>query len=734
MSAGGGPPATEGMAYLRARLDVVEQRVRRALAERRRCDPGADADPYRGWYVAEQTVTRLLADPAPSRDAAADEHATVIAQGLAAAEVAAQAAEAAGTPVLLLSLISAFALTELDTELLLIAVAPEVDQRFGVFYGYLHDDVGRPHVSVALALELCGTTSADPAGRSRLAPGAPLLACGLLTVTDQGQPFPARTLRVDDRVAGYLLGEDRIGPALTGFARYLSSPGLPAGGQARQAAERLAGYLTCDTARGRLAYLRGTPDSAVIDVAVAAAGLAASGRGPGGTLLLDLTRLPTGHDPLPVLAAAAREARLRECGLVIGPVDRLPPEPAERALALRGLGDLSVSAVLFGPAAWDARWSDEPPLLAAIGTPGHDERDHWWRTAMRDLPDGPSGAAQALCVYRLAPHQVRGTVDAARAQAAAERRPVTTDDLLRSARRHNAADLERLARRVEPSATWADLVLAQTPTEQLRELAGRHRYRDTVLADWRLRPAHGSAGRVTALFTGESGTGKTLAAEVLAASAGIDLYVVNLATVVDKYIGETEKNLERIFSAAAGVQGMLFFDEADALFGKRSKVSDAHDRFANIETAYLLQRLETFDGLAILATNLSGNVDQAFLRRLDAVIHFPRPAVAERTRLWDLCLGPSVPRSPGLDLAPVATAFDLTGGSIRSCALTAAYQAASTGQPVSTADLYAAVRTEYRKLGRVIDEAEFASANGFAASPAGSARGGARSGQVCMPA
>jgi winged helix domain-containing protein/ATPase family protein associated with various cellular activities (AAA) len=716
MSEDGGQHGTELTAYLRARLAVVEQRVRRALAERRRRDPGADANPYRGWYVAEQTVTRLLGRP-PVLAPGTDEHAAAIAQGLAAAEVVARTAETAGVAVPLVSLISVFSLTELDAELLLTAVAPEVDHRFGIFYGYLHDDVDRPHASVALALELCGMTAADPSGRCRLVPGAPLLASGLLTVTDQGQPFPARTLRVDDRVAGYLLGDDRIDPALTGFVRQLSSPGLPADSQAREVAERLAGCLTSGTAGSRLAYLRGTPDSAVIDVAVTAAALTAPGRGPGGALFVDLTRLPAGHDPLLVLASAGREARLREHGLVIGPVDRLPPDPAERALVLRALPDTSVPVVLFGPAAWDARWSDDAPLLAAVGTAGKDERDRWWRTAIGHRPDGPAGAAEVLGVYRLAPHQVRGTVDAAWTQAAAEQRPVTTDDLLRSARRHNTADLERLARRVEPSATWEDLVLAPTPTEQLRELAGRHRYRDTVLADWRLRPAHGSASRVTALFTGESGTGKTLAAEVLAASAGLDLYVVNLATVVDKYIGETEKNLERIFTAAAGAQGMLFFDEADALFGKRSKVSDAHDRFANIETAYLLQRMETFGGLAILATNLSGNVDQAFLRRLDAVIHFPRPAAAERTRLWDLCLGLSVPRAQGLDLASVAAAFDLTGGSIRSAALTAAYQAAGTGRPVSTADLYAAVRTEYRKLGRVIDETEFAGANGVAASP-----------------
>lgn len=705
MSAGGEPPhevppgqlrEAGGTAYLYARLDVIESRVRRALAEREK--PQASDS---------QVPPALVWDPRAGEHT--DEHTATIRQGLATAEAIAIALDAAGIRVRLRSLARACALTELDTELLLIALGPELDPRFGLFYSYLHDDLARPRASIGLAFELCGTTCLDPAHRARLVPGAPLLACGLLTVTDEDQPFPVRTLRAQDRVAGHLLGDDELDPLLTGSARYLGSAERPAGSGARAAAERLSALLASEAARSSaLVYLRGSTDSAVVDVATAAAAEAAcAGGADGGVVLVDLARLTSDDETQQVLRSAAREARLRECGLVVGPVDRFPPDPAQRARLLRHLADLPAPAVLFGPGPWDARWSDSPVVQTAAASPGQDERDHWWRHAMGRLPGGHPDAAAALSAYRLAPSQMRVTVEAALAQARAEQRGVTTEDLRRSARRHNAADLEQLASRVEPSATWDDLVLAETPIGQLRELADRHRHRGTVLADWRLRPAHGIAGKVAALFTGESGTGKTLAAEVLAAAAGIDLYVVNLATVVDKYIGETQKNLERIFTAAAGVQGMLFFDEADALFGKRSKVSDAHDRFANIETAYLLQRLETFDGLAILATNLSGNVDRAFLRRLDAIIHFPRPSAAERLRLWDLCLGPSVPRSRGLDLATVAAAFDLTGGSIRSCALTAAYQAAATGRPVSLPAIYAAVRHEYRKLGRVIDESEF---------------------------
>ena len=693
-----------GVVYLSARLDVVEARIRTMLAERDHGTPPPDAD-----SVAERLI---------------------------AAEAVGDHAEAIGTRPRLRTLAAACALDAADLELLLIALAPEAEPRFGQLYSFLHDDADCRRATVGLALELCGTTPLDGAYRSRLMSGAALPACGLLVVADTGQPFPDRTLRVPDRVVSHLLGDDRLDPRLSGIARVVNAaPRPPAGSRAAMAVEHLTACLASDAARGRPAYLRGAADSAVTDIAVAAASAVAGGLdgpdgigragetggldaggvesvartlgGQGGALLADLARIPAGADAGQLLAVAATEVRLRGCGLVAGPVESLPPETAERARILRDLSALPFPVVLTGNTAWDARWSESLPLLLDVPAPGHRERGIWWQHLLAGLSDEIAGAAQALSLYKLPPHRMRSTVAAVAAQAAAERRTATTGDLLRTARLHNAADLERVARRVEPSAHWDDLVLADQPIGQLRELADRYRHRGTVLADWRPRSRHGQGRGVAAMFTGESGTGKTLAAEVLAAASGVDLYVVNLATVVDKYVGETEKNLERIFTAAADAQGMLFFDEADALFGKRSKVTDAHDRFANIETAYLLQRLENFDGLAVLATNLSGNLDQAFLRRLDAIIGFPRPGPAERTRLWDRCLGPGVPRAAGLDLAAAATAFELTGGTIRSCAITASYRAARTGRPITTADLFAAVRAEYHKLGRFIDESEF---------------------------
>jgi SpoVK/Ycf46/Vps4 family AAA+-type ATPase len=220
----------------------------------------------------------------------------------------------------------------------------------------------------------------------------------------------------------------------------------------------------------------------------------------------------------------------------------------------------------------------------------------------------------------------------------------------------------------------------------------------------------GAAARgngMTALFAGDSGTGKTLSAEIVAADLGLDLYVIDLATVVDKYIGETEKNLDRIFDEADRVNGVLLFDEADALFGKRSEVKDARDRYANVEIAYLLQRMERFDGLAVLTTNLRANLDEAFLRRLDVIVDFPMPDEEGRLRLWQRHLPAVLPRDEDLDLEFLAGAFKLSGGNIRNICLAAAFFTASERRPVTMADMIRATEREYQKLGRLTHEAEF---------------------------
>jgi hypothetical protein len=409
--------------------------------------------------------------------------------------------------------------------------------------------------------------------------------------------------------------------------------------------------------------------------------------------------------PLPV-AALIREARLGGHGVVFGPV---PDRPELRELIARST---DVRLIVHGTRGWDPTWAARDPVELSVPGPGTAERALRWQRALTSAAGHESALrhndlATVVAPLRLTTAQTGRAASVAVALAAIDRRPVTADDVRRAVRTQNGAGLERLARRITPAVGWDDLVLPALTRTQLVELVARARHRDQVLGRWGMRPGGGRGHGVLALFAGESGTGKTMSAEVLAAELGVELYVVDLSAVVDKYVGETEKNLERIFTEAALANGVLLFDEADAVFGKRSQVRDAHDRHANIESAYLLQRMESFDGIAVLTTNLRTNLDDAFTRRLDVVADFPMPDAAARLALWDRCLGRLMPRGDDLDLEFCANRFELAGGSIRSCAITAAYLCAEGGQVLGMADVMSAIVREYRKLGRLLLESEF---------------------------
>ncbi|TCO55780.1 ATP-binding protein [Actinocrispum wychmicini] len=545
-----------------------------------------------------------------------------------------------------------FELTDLDVRFLLVALAPEIDPRFERLYAYLNDDVTRGRATVGLVLSLCGLPPAG-AGRFRFGSGAPLVSGGLIEVLDEDRPALARALRLPDRVVAHLLGDRELDPSIAGACRVRTENADP------EAARLGAGVA----AGARLLYFR-TRDGDPSDKAVRV--LAAAGRP---ALVADARQLD-GH-----MAVLVREARLRGAGIVLGPVDALGDKLRDLVARTPDL-----PTILFGRGYWDPRWGDRTPVSLTVSIEGQ---------------------------HRLGGEQLRRAGTVAEHRALLAGRPVRAEDVQAGVRAQNAAGLERLARRVVPEVGWDDLVLPEPVRRQLTELTIRARHRDQVLGTWRMRPGGGRGRGVTALFAGESGTGKTMACEVVAAELGLDLYVVDLSTVVDKYVGETEKNLERVFDEAVDVQGVLLFDEADAIFGKRSQVKDAHDRYANLESAFLLQRMESFDGIAVLTTNLRANLDEAFTRRLDVIADFPMPDAGQRFALWDRCLGAELPRASDVDIKFCADRFELTGGSIRSCAVTAAYLAADAGRSVTMADLVTAVRGEYVKLGRLVLDSEF---------------------------
>lgn len=265
----------------------------------------------------------------------------------------------------------------------------------------------------------------------------------------------------------------------------------------------------------------------------------------------------------------------------------------------------------------------------------------------------------------------------------------------------SASKLAALARRIEPRYGWDDLVLPDDQKAMLRELVATVQHRRKVLGEWGVGRKLASSDGVTALFAGPPGTGKTMAAEVIARALGVALYKIDLSAMVSKYIGETEKNLERIFSEAERTDAILFFDEADALFGKRSAVQDAHDRYANIEISYLLQRMEAYNGVTILATNLRANLDEAFTRRLAFAVDFPFPETSDRLRIWQTLFPAELPRAPKLDFAEMARRYRLSGGGIRNIIVSAAYLAASNGGQVTMEHLAHGARREMQKMGRL---------------------------------
>ncbi len=277
-------------------------------------------------------------------------------------------------------------------------------------------------------------------------------------------------------------------------------------------------------------------------------------------------------------------------------------------------------------------------------------------------------------------------------------------DVDAAVRRLAAGALDELATRIESRRSWEHLVLPKQQERQLRELVARYRHSATVFDRWGFNASSGSG--IVALFAGPSGTGKTLAAEVIGTALGLDVYKIDLSSLVSKYIGETEKNLERIFDAASAGNVVLFFDEADALFGKRSEVNDSHDRYANIEVAYLLQRIEAYEGIVVLATNLRANLDDAFLRRIHVSVDFRDPDESQRLQIWQRSFPPAAPVE-SLDLPWLARSFRITGGNIRNASTTAAFLAADADHPIRMEDVVRGIDRELEKLGRLRTEADF---------------------------
>lgn len=610
-------------------------------------------------------------------------------------EVAARmAALAAGSPVIpaplraveggrLHRLGDDFGLGPVATGLVAVAATAMLDGRFGALFSGLDPGRARPNPRVDVALAVAGGSLLDLDDRALVNRDSVLRRAGLIVTLDEADPLPDRVVATSERVVGHLLGSAACDQSLVA----LLAPGAPIDHPA-----------VLDIARAVLTgqwivWLRDADGSGR---SVAATGLGAADVP---AVVLDLDRLGPGQTLHDVLPAAMCEAGLVAGAVVVGPVDPQRDREALRQLVLPPARPL----ILVSAASWDPTLSGALPVL--LESPRLDvalRRPAWDRLATELAIPNPGTAAAELALLRVAPDRVESVGTMASGLAMAKGESVDISHLRSAALAQGMGRLKDVARHVVPSATFDDLILPPDLTHELHAMSDRYRTRHIVRAEWGLDRR--SLRGIACLFSGPSGTGKTLASEVVAHELGVDLFVINLSHIVDKYIGETEKKLERVFNAAERINGVLLFDEADALFGKRGNVGGANDRYANVEVAYLLQRMERHEGIVILTTNLRNNIDEAFLRRLDVICAFPEPGPEERLALWRLHLPVTVPQDDDLDLPALAHALPISGGIIRNIALTAAHVAASGAGIVTRQILIAACRREYAKLGRLMGD------------------------------
>jgi hypothetical protein len=619
----------------------------------------------------------------------------------------------------LTSLVHAFDLSDADVGLLLLALAAEANARYLRLFGYLQEDFGATYLCPALAVRLLSYDRSERLSLgARFAPDSPLIRYGLIVLeTEPGSitPLPACPMALAPRIARWLLHGERSDPALYPWAQLEAQPGQinPARKPVAAAVEALLGALAAD---------EGSPVVQLMarsrrDALEASRHLAARQKAP--LLVADLGMAERlGVAPAQSCSSLIREAHLLGAVLLLTglrssarPGDTLAPLlVATRDLAQPLLidGRTSQERALAGPG---RRW-----LTLELPQLSFSERERAWKQALTLLRKAAGGGKKASARYkaltparlarryRFSPGQIAQVLDAAANRATSRGEgTAAAEDVLVACTQTFAPSPGPLAELVPVRRGWPDLVVPDDTAAQLQEIVVQVERRDEVLeaiSEARIRA--GERG-VKALFSGPPGTGKTLAAEVLAAALGYPLLRVDLAAVVSKWVGETEKLLSRLFEAAEDAPCVLLFDEADALFGTRSEVKGAQDRFANLEVSYLLQRLESFQGVAILTTNLKRNIDEAFLRRFTAVVEFPFPEAAERLRIWERVLPSSYPLATGVSLPGVAAEFKLSGANIWNVAVAAGVLAAgSSSRQITRAMLAHAVKREYAKLGRQV--------------------------------
>jgi hypothetical protein len=597
-----------------------------------------------------------------------------------------------------------FSLSAFEEDVLALCLASEVDRTFGDVIAAAHGDARVAYPTPHLALDAFAGGFADRlVARRSFLPGSPLVRFRLIRLDDPG--FSGATpadgvLRLEPRIADLLLGVNRLDETVRRVIEPVE-PG-PLSGAHRDEVDSVVADLR--------PLLPTQPRPVLNLVGGVGSGRHVFAEAVCATLGLDLYELDLEALPADraerdsLLRAVDRDAVLSAFAVYVDA--SASPDDPKLADIVRDRESFVIAA---SAAALHLRRAD---VMVEVSAPTPSTTYQRWATALgSDLPAGDE-ALDVAEQFAFGPRSIQRAAAVARQQATAEGRHVAAPDLVQASRRQAGSALDDLARRIEPRYDWDDIVLPADLSDQLHEIAGQVGRRYQVYERWGFGAKHARGRGITVLFAGPSGTGKTMAAEVLANDLGLDLYRIDLAGVVSKYIGETEKNLRRLFDAAERTGSVLLFDEADALFGKRTEVRDSHDRYANIEINYLLQRMEDYRGLAILATNMRSLLDHAFLRRLRFILDFPFPDRAGRRAIWARVFPPEA--AADID-ADALSRLEVAGGSIRSIAINAAFFAAEDGDAIGMDHVMRAARREYSKIDKLVVESEFHPRPGAAA-------------------
>ena len=724
--------------YIQSELTRVDLLVVREV--QRWQSAGQDQnDDFRGLTISDQDAEEIASQPLGGnwgqngRLSEAEEMS--FSAALQAAEENSQAIEALAQSeniALRLRRVSeAFSLDSFERDAFLICLLPAMDLRYERLFGYLQDDVTRKRPTVNLLLNLLATPEVSRfRWMARLQANSSLFENHLLqrtAETAQNSNWLSQALQVDPTIQAWLLGRYIPPVDFTDMVELLTqAPGVED--------PLLAGSL-----EGRLdfQFLAGYPRGKALMLALcgadrtrqeAAARLVAHHLGRS-ILKVDLSKIGVNEQNrfAECISLALRDARLLDAvpfisgweAVILQEKFSLGDDKGAQRYASQGIPPANLLNMLFdfpgiaitsSMVIWQVAGIERETAVFWLdfSVPGYPQRQELWQAYLQQahIPAGE----QRLDInavsgqFALSSGQIRDAVASAMDQAMQEGRNIQSGDLFSAARLHSNSYLGGLARKIEPRYQWDDIILPADQMAILHEIISTVRSRPIVLDEWAIGKKLVSSAGIPMLFSGPPGTGKTMAAEVIANELGLDLFKIDLSGVVSKYIGETEKNLERIFDEAEHSNAILFFDEADSIFGKRSEVKDAHDRYANIEISYLLQRMERYGGVTILATNLRANLDEAFTRRLQFVIDFPFPDEEHRLKIWKALFPTSVPHAPDLDFQFLAHNLKLAGGNIRNIIVGAAYLAAADGRVILMEHLLHSARRELQKMGRLVNE------------------------------